>query len=182
MDIRRSIRPLDYALTAVLAALAAFIGVENVNAGPHADVAHALDSHSALIVPVFVLTTLPLLARRHNVLAALGVSLGVMAADVVAFGWIVRCGFGLPLTFAFAYAVARYAGHRQNQVIGLVGVLALQTVTLVQDSATDGLGALGVSLPLSAVAYGIGLFVQNRLGRTADGPTLHAERAVHAQV
>jgi MFS superfamily sulfate permease-like transporter len=81
-----------------------------------------------------------------------------------------------------AYAVARFGGSRQNQVVGLVGILALQIVTLVQDSSTGGLGALGLSLPVTAVAYGIGLFVQARAERTGSGPTLHAEHAVPAQV
>lgn len=180
MDFRRSIRPLDYVLAAVLVALAGFLGVENVNAGPDADVAHALDSHSALLIPVFMLAALPILWRRVNVLAAVGASFVVVAASVLAFGWVTRCGFALPLAFAMAYAVARFGGSRQNHVIGLVGILALQIVTLVQDSSTGGLGALGLSLPLSAVAYGIGLFVQFRSRRTVDGPTLPVDRAQHA--
>ena len=47
MDILKGIRPLDYVLTAAMVALAVLIGWENVIAGPDADVAHALDSHSA---------------------------------------------------------------------------------------------------------------------------------------
>ena len=61
-----------------------------------------------------------------------------------------------------AYAVARFAGSRQNHVIGLVGILALQIVTLVKDASTGGLGALALSVPAAAVFYGIGLFVQSR--------------------
>src|SRR4051794_11852903 len=139
MDILKGIRPLDWVLTAVMVALAVVIGIENVNAGPNADVAHSLDSHSALMVPVFVLAALPILWRRRNILAAIGVSLAVVAASVPAFGWVTRCGFALPLAVAMAYAVARFAGSRQNQVVGLIGILALQIVTLVQDSSTGGL-------------------------------------------
>ena len=181
MDIFKGIRPLDYVLTAVMVALAAFIGFENVNAGPHADVAHALDSHSALMIPVFVLAVLPILWRRRNILAAIGASFVVIAASVLAFGWVTRCGFALPLSIAMAYAVARFAGSRQNQVIGLVGILALQIVTLMQDSSTGGLGALGLSVPVAAVAFGIGLFVQSRAGRTVSAPTLPVEHAEYAQ-
>jgi hypothetical protein len=179
MDIFKGIRPLDYVLTAVMVALAAFIGFENVNAGPHADVAHALDSHSALMVPVFVIAALPILWRRRNILAAIGVSFVVTAASVPMFGWVTRCGWALPLSIAMAYAVARFAGSKQNHVIGLVGILALQIVTLVKDSSTGGLGALALSVPAAAVLYGIGWWVQSRAEKSASQPTLGVEH-VHA--
>ena len=142
-----------------MVALAVCIGLENVNAGPDADLAHPLDSQSALMIPVFVLAALPILWRRRSILAAIGVSFVVVAASVPMFGWVTRCGFALPLSIAMAYAVARFAGSRQNHVIGLVGILALQIVTLMKDSSTGGLGALALSVPVAAVFYGIGLFV-----------------------
>jgi hypothetical protein len=179
MDILKGIRPLDYVLTAVVVGLAAFIGIENVNAGADADVAHALDSHSALMIPVFVIAALPLLWRRRNILAAIGISFVVTAASVPMFGWVTRCGWALPLSIAMAYAVARFAGSKQNHVIGLVGILALQIVTLMKDSSTGGLGALALSVPAAAVCYGIGWFVQSRVVKSAVEPTLSAER-VHA--
>ena len=151
MDILKGIRPLDYVLTAVMVALAALIGFENVNAGADADVAHALDSHSALMIPVFVVAALPILWRRRNILAAIGVSfvvdrrqrpdvrlghpLRVRAAAVVRDG--VRRG-----------AVRRQPGRTTSSVS--VGILALQVVTLVKDSSTDGLGALAFSVPVAA--------------------------------
>jgi hypothetical protein len=179
MDILKGIRPLDYVLTAVMVALAILIGLENVNAGPDADVAHALDSHSALMIPVFVLASLPILWRRRSILAAVGASFAVVAASVPAFGWVTRCGFALPLSIAMAYAVARFAGSRQNHLIGLVGVFALQVVTLVKDSSTGGLGALGLSVPIAAICYGIGLFVHSRAVKQATARTLGVEH-VHA--
>jgi hypothetical protein len=178
MDIVRGIRPLDLVLTACMVALAVVIGLENVTAGPDADLAHPLDSQSAWMVPVFVVASLPILWRRRGILAAIAVSLVVVAASVPAFGWVTRCGFALPLSVAMAYAVARFAGSRQNQVVGLVGILALQVVTLVEDSSTGGLGALAFSVPVTAVAYGIGLLVQSRAERVA-APTLGVEH-VHA--
>lgn len=179
MDIIKGVRPLDYALTAVMVALAALTGFENVNAGAGADVAHPLDSHSVLMVPVFMIAALPILWRRRNILAAIGVSFVVLAASVPAFGWVTRCGFALPLSVAMAYAVARFAGSRQNHVIGLVGVLALQIVTLVKDSSTGGLGALAFSVPAAALFYGFGLLVQTRVGTRAAEPTLSHEH-LHA--
>lgn len=179
MDILKGIRPLDYVLAAVMVALAVLVGVENVNSGPDADVVHALDSHSALMIPVFALAALPILWRRRNILAVIGVSFVITAASVPMFGWVTRCGWALPLSMAMAYAVARFAGGRQNQVIGLVGVLAFQIVTLVQDSSTGGLSALAFSAPLAGVFYGIGLFVQSRSAKGAAEPTMDAEH-VHA--
>jgi hypothetical protein len=179
MDILKGIRPLDYVLAAVMVAIAVLIGIENVNAGPDADVAHALDSHSALMIPVFAVAALPILWRRRHILAAIGVSFVVTAASVPMFGWVTRCGWALPLAIAMAYAVARFAGSPQNHVIGLVGVLALQVVTLMKDSSTGGLDALAFSLPVSALAYGIGLFVQSRAAKQPTAPTVDAER-VHA--
>jgi len=174
MDIFKGIRPLDYVLTAVMAALAVLIGLENVNATDDADVAHTIDSHSALMVPVFVIAALPILSRRRNILAAIGVSFVVTAASVPMFGWVTRCGWALPLSVAMAYAVARFAGSKQNQVVGLVGIFAFQIVTLVQDSATGGLGALAVSVPAAALFYGIGWFVQSRADkRTPTEPQEH---------
>jgi hypothetical protein len=179
MDIFKGIRPLDYVLTAVMVALAALIGFENVNAGADADLAHKLDSQSAWMIPVFVVAALPILWRRRGILAAIGVSFVVTAASVPMFGWVTRCGWALPLSIAMAYAVARFAGSRQNHVIGLVGVLALQIVSLMKDSATGGLGALGLSVPIAAAFYAIGLFVQTRAAKSADAPTLGVEH-VHA--
>jgi hypothetical protein len=99
----------------------------------------------------------------------------VLAASVPAFGWVTRCGFALPLSIAMAYAVARFAGSRQNHLVGLFGVLALQIVSLMKDASTGGLGALVLSVPIAAVLYGIGLFVQSRAEKTATGPTLGVE-------
>lgn len=180
MDIFKGIRPLDYVLTTVMVALALLIGFENVNAGADADVAHALDSHSVLMIPVFGLAALPILWRRRNILAAIGVSFVITAASVPMFGWVTRCGWALPLSIAMAYAVARFAGGKQNHIVGLVGVLALQIVTLVKDSSTGGLGALGLSVPIAAAFYGIGRFVQSRADKAATtGSTLDVEH-VHA--
>jgi MFS superfamily sulfate permease-like transporter len=127
------------------------------------------------MIPVFGLAALPILWRRSNILAAIGVSFVITAASVPMFGWVVRCGWALPLSIAMAYAVARFAGSKQNHVIGLVGILALQIVALVKDSATDGLGALALSLPVAAVFYGIGLFVQSRSEKQPAGSSVDRE-------
>lgn len=176
MDILKGLRPVDYALAASMVGLAALLGFVNVTAGSDVDdLAHGLDSQSPLIVPVFMAAALPILWRRRNVLAAISASFVIVAASIPAFGWVIRCGFALPLSIAMAYAVARFAGSRQNHVVGLLGILALQVVVLVRDASTGGLGALPLSVPLAALAYGIGLFVQSRVQESVERPTLAPE-------
>lgn len=177
MNILKGIRPSDYVLAAAAVALAALLGYVNVSAGSDVeDLAHGLDSQSPLIVPVFMAAALPVLWRRRNILGAIGASFVVVAASLPAFGWLIRCGFGLPLSIAMAYAVARFAGSRQNHVVGLVGILALQVVVLIQDASTGGLGALALSVPLAAVSYGVGMFVQSRTHEDVERPAVAPER------
>jgi hypothetical protein len=88
------------------------------------------------------------------------------AAHVLAFGWLTRCGVALPLTFALAYAVARFGGAWRNHLIGLAGIVVIQLLVLVRDSSIDTVaGALPLALPGAALFYGIGLFVQNRASK-----------------
>jgi hypothetical protein len=129
------------------------------------------------MIPVFALAALPILWRRRNILAAIGVSFVITAASVPMFGWVTRCGWALPLSVAMAYAVARFGGSKQNHLTGLVGILALQIVTLMKDASTGGLGALALSVPAAAVFYGIGLYVQSRTTKASTAPTLGVEHA-----
>ncbi|GEM_PF-1872929 len=178
--ILKGVKPLDYLATGLNVVLAALIGLENITAGAGADVAHPLDSHSWAMLPVFVLAAAPLLWRRRNVVAAIAVSVVVVAASLPAFGWVTRCGFALPLAGFFAYAVARFAGGKQYQLIGLAGIAFLEVLALVKDSSTGGLGGLVVGIPLVVVGYGLGLFVQSRATKRVTAPTLAGERVVHA--
>ncbi|GAB2622099.1 hypothetical protein Aab01nite_76760 [Paractinoplanes abujensis] len=124
------------------------------------------------MLPVFLLATAPILGRRRNVLAVVGASVAAMAVHLVAFGWVTRCGVGLPLAFALSYAVARFAGNRRNQAIGSAGVAALILLVLAQDTSIGGLpGGLEIALPGAALFYGIGFYVQKRADRrVANAP------------
>jgi hypothetical protein len=127
---------------------------------------HAQSSTSWAMLPAFVLVTLPILWRRRNILAVIGVTAVTTTAHVLAFGWNTRCGVVLPLTFALAYSVARFAGARRNHVIGLAGILVLQVVMLVRDASIDAVAdALPLALPIAVLFYGIGFFVQNRVSK-----------------
>jgi hypothetical protein len=180
--ILKGVRPLDYVLAAVMTVLGAFLMVENITAPADADLAHPLSTHSWVILPVFVLVTLPILWRRRNILAVIGVTIAASAVHLLAFGWLTRCGAMIPLSFALAYAVARFAGNLRNQLVGVAGIVALQVVMLVHDSSIGPIGdGLVIALPGAALFYGIGLLVQNRVSRKQQQPAAVApviERAV----
>jgi hypothetical protein len=130
------------------------------------------------MLPVFVLVTLPILWRRRSILAVVAVTAVAMLAHVLAFGWITRCGVALPLAFALAYAVARFAGAWRNHVLGLVGVVVAMVVMLARDASIDTIASgLVLALPITALFYGIGLFVQNRVTKQSAGVPPVTERA-----
>ena len=159
-------KPSDYVLAGLFTAGGILLMVANVMADDDTSLAHPVSTTSWLILPVFLLATVPILWRRRNALAATWLTAAAMAAHVLAFGWLTRCGVGLPLAAALAYAIARFAGGMRNQAVGLAGVVALIVLTLVRDSSTGGLpGGLEIGLPAAALFYGIGLAVQNRVAR-----------------
>ena len=57
----------------------------------------------------------------------------------------------LPLSFALAYAVARFARGGRDHLIGLVGILLLLVVTLVRDSSTSFAGAMPIAVAGAAI-------------------------------
>lgn len=163
-----TLKPTDYILAGLLTAGGALLMVENIMAGDTAP-AHPVDTTSWTILPVFLLTTIPILWRRRNVLAVVAITVAAMALHLLAFGWLTRCGVGLPLAAALAYAVARFAGSARNQILGLAGVVALILLTLAQDSSIGGLpGGLEIALPGAALFYAAGAAVQNRMTKKAE--------------
>ena len=152
------VRKADAVLAALLTALGVVLMVENMATGPGADV--RVDSRSWLMIPVFAAVTLPILWRRRNLLAVLGVTAAALAVHVLAFGWVVRCGAGLPLAVALAYAAGRLTIGRRS-VTALVASLAVQVLVLVQDSAA-GLGILPATAVIGVAAWGVGVWLRRR--------------------
>jgi hypothetical protein len=164
--ILKGVRPLDYVLAVLMTAAGAYLMYENVTAASDINLPHALSSRSWMMLPLFLLVTLPILWRRRNILAVIGVTAVATAIHVLVFGWITRCGVVLPLSCALAYAVARFAGARRNHVIGLVGVVVVQLLAIVKDASIDGMAsAIVIAVPAAALFYGIGLIVQTRVTR-----------------
>jgi hypothetical protein len=161
--ILKNVRPTDYLIAAVMTIAGVFLMWENVHLGDEA-LAHPTSTTTWWMLPAFVPVTLPVLWRRRHVLAVVAVTTLATAGHVLAFGWLTRCGVALPLSFALAYAVARFAGGKRDHLLGLAGILVFHLVTLVRDSSTGGLPhGLELAIPLTAVFYGIGLLVQNRV-------------------
>jgi hypothetical protein len=157
-SILRGVRPLDYVLAAALTALGIILMVGNMHS---TDANTRIDSTSAVMIPIFAAATLPILWRRTNLWAVLGVTAVALAVHDVAFGWVVRCGAGLPLAFALAYAVGRLMTDRKQSYFGLAAVAAIQFLVLVTDSAA-GLGIIPFTIAISAAFWGVGLYLQKR--------------------
>jgi hypothetical protein len=168
-ELLKGIRPLDYVLAGLMTAAGALLMVENITA-TDSDLPHPMSTTTWVMLPVFLLVTLPILWRRRNILAVVGVTAVTTLAHVLAFGWVTRCGVVIPLGFALAYAVARYAGSWLNQLIGLGGIVVLELVMLWRDASIDTVaGALAIALPGIALFYGIGVLVQNRVTKRSGG-------------
>jgi hypothetical protein len=165
--IFKGIRPLDYVLAALATAAGAFLMYENITAHSHG-LPHPQSTTTAAMLPFFLAVTVPILWRRRNILAVVGITTVALAVHVVLFGWNTRCGVVLPLSFALAYAVARFANGRREQLIALTGILLLQVVTIARDASIDTLlSALPLAVAGGAICYGIGRFVQVRVNKKA---------------
>src|SRR3978361_1766945 len=110
-SVVRGIRPVDVVLAGALSALGVWLMVENVlypdsrtaAAIAKGGMVHALSSHSWAMLPLFLVATLSVLWWRRSVVTVTVVALAVMVLHDVLFGWVTRCGAGLPLAFVLAY-------------------------------------------------------------------------------
>jgi hypothetical protein len=157
--ILAGVRKGDVALAALLTALGVVLMVANI----YGDDGTRIDSRSWLSVPVFAAATLPILWRRRGMVPVLLVTAAALAVHVLAFGWLVRCGAGLPLALALAYGVGRLSRGGWS-VAGLLGTVAIQFLVLVRDSAA-GLEILPVTAAAGLVAWGVGVLLTRRAAR-----------------
>ena len=76
------------------------------------------------------------------------------------FGWVTRCGAGLPLAFVLAFlgAVA-YPRTKAWLVCGLSALLAAAVVVV---DATTGPDVLALALPIVLIVFGIGRAARHR--------------------
>ena len=162
-ELVRGIRPVDVVLAGVLSGLGILLMLENI---VDDDPAIRVDSHSWLLVPVFLAATLPVLWWRRGPVPVLVVACVAMGLHVVAFGALVRCGAGLPLAFAVAFRSGTIEDRRRRTTALGLSVL-LCALVLVRDTAA-GIGMLPVCVLLSTGLFGIGRVLAHRSRMTVE--------------
>lgn len=172
--VLHGIRPVDGVLAGAFTVLGVLLMVANVvssDADSSAAVAagtmhHEVSSHSWAMVPAFVLAVVPVLWWRRSVPAATGAALTLMVLHDLVFGWVTRCGVGLPLAFLLAYLGAVALERRPALLnLGLTGLLVL--AVLVVD-ATTGLGPAVLALPILLIVFVLGRAVRRRTVMSAE--------------
>ena len=177
LSVFRGIRPVDWVLAGALTALGVCLMAADVLIEDSAvsrsisegTMVHPMSSHSWTMVPVFALATIPVLWWRRNVIVVTGIALAVLVLHDVVFGWVTRCGAGLPLAFVLAYLGA-VALERGQAWISLALSAVVTAVVLVVDSTT-GVEPIVLALPIVLIVFGIGRAVRHR---TAMGTELRA--------
>ncbi|GIE30632.1 hypothetical protein Ait01nite_036770 [Actinoplanes italicus] len=137
----------------------------NLTNGDDPTLIHPVSTSSWLIVPAFLLVTVPILWRRGNVTAVVAATAAAVALHVLAFGWVTRCGVVIPLAAALAYAVARFANGTREHVLGLAGIVVTEVIMLWRDSSAGLADALPFAIAPVVVFYALGWLVKNQLNR-----------------
>jgi signal transduction histidine kinase len=166
--IWRGIRAGDYVLAAVLTALGVLmmhfdVGQSDAQVSraiADGSMVHAVSSHSAWMFPVFAAAMVTALWWRRSVLVVIGVATAVMALHDGLFGWVTRCGAGLPLALVLAFLGAlTYDRVKAWTAAGLSALLAFAVVAV---DATTGPGVIGLVLPVILIVFGIGRAARHR--------------------
>lgn len=173
----QGVRPVDWVLAGVLTALGIALMVEDVafdDADAPGNIAagtmvHQMTSHSWAMVPVFAAATVAVLWWRRSVITVTGIAVVVMVLHDLLFGWVTRCGAGLPLAFVLAYLGA-VALERRRAWIAL-GLCVLLTAAVLLVDATTGFEPMVLAVPIALIVFAIGRAVRHR---TAMGAELKA--------
>ena len=167
-EVFRGVKVGDWLLAGALTALGALLMVMNVTT-PDAEtardvatgeMAHLVESHSPWMVPVFAAATIPVLWWRRSSLAVTGVALVALVLHDLSFGWVTRCGAGLPLAFVLAFLGALSYGRTKAWVC--CGISALVTVAVLAVDSSAGPGALVLALPVVLIVFGVGRAARHR--------------------
>jgi signal transduction histidine kinase len=172
--VLQGIRPVDWVLAGALTALGIVLMLENVlftdahaaSAIAEGTMVHELTSHSWAMVPVFALANIPVLWWRRGVIGVTAIALVVMVLHDLLFGWVTRCGAGLPLAFVLAYLGA-VGLERRRAWINLGLVTLLTAATLVVD-ATTGFEPFVLAMPIVLIVFGIGRAVRHRTAMSVE--------------
>ena len=168
------LRPLDWVLAGALTALGVWLMVTNVvisDAQVAANIAagtmvHEITSHSWAMVPVFAVATVSVLWWRRNMIVVTGIAVVAMAAHDLLFGWVTRCGAGLPLAFVLAYLGAASLERRRSWIA--LGLATMLTAAVLVVDATTGFGLIVLALPIVLIVFAIGRAVRHRTAMSAE--------------
>jgi signal transduction histidine kinase len=167
-EVFRGVKIGDLLLAAALTALGSLLMYFDINTTDaevtrsiaDGSMVHPIDSHSLWMLPVFLGATVPVLWWRRSVLAVTGVAAGFMVLHDVLFGWVTRCGAGLPLAFVLAFLGA--LAYPRTKAWLVCGLCALLTAAVLVIDATTGPDALALALPIVVVVFGIGRAARHR--------------------
>ncbi|WP_405063271.1 hypothetical protein OG474_16995 [Kribbella sp. NBC_01505] len=186
----RGIKPVDWLLAGGLTAIGVLLMLENIQmpdtevqqAIAEGSMVHGTSSHSFWMIPVFVLATVPVLWWRRSILAVTGVSVAVLALHDVLFGWVTRCGAGLPLAFVLTFLGALTVKRTKAWIVCGLNVV-LTGLVLVVD-ATTGPSVILLAVPVVVIVFAVGLAARHRsvlnqelANREAELRQLRDERA-----
>jgi signal transduction histidine kinase len=164
----RGIKAGDYALAAVLTALGVLMmhfdvgetDAQVTRAIAHGSMVHGVSSHSAWMFPVFAAAMVTVLWWRRSVLVVIGIATVAMALHDGLFGWVTRCGAGLPLALVLAFLGAlTYDRVKAWIAAGLAALLAFAVVAV---DATTGPKVIVLVLPVILIVFGIGRAARHR--------------------
>jgi signal transduction histidine kinase len=164
----RGIKIGDYVLAAILTALGLLLMVFDVRstdaqvarAVADGSMVHAESSHSLWMIPLFAAATVSVLWWRRSLLAVTGIAIVVMALHDVLFGWVTRCGAGLPLALVLVFLAA--LAYERAKAWLAAGLSALLAFAVVAVDATTGPNVIGLVLPVMLIIFGIGWAVRRR--------------------
>ena len=164
----RGIKVGDYVVAGILTALGALLMLLDIRitdaqvakAVAGGSMAHVMSSHSSWMLPVFAAATVPVLWWRRSVLAVAGVAIVVMALHDALFGWVTRCGAGLPLAFVLAFLGA--LTYERGKAWIAAGLSALLAFAVVVVDATTGPGVIGLVVPVIVIVFVIGRAARHR--------------------
>ena len=167
-EVFRGIKVRDWVLAGVLTGLGLIVMQFDVQvtdahvakAVAEGSMVHPMGSHSAWMIPVFFAATVPVLWWRRSVIAVTGVAIAVMALHDVLFGWVTRCGAGLPLAFVLAFLGALTYERTKAWIAG--GLSALLSMVVVVIDASTGPSVLVLALPVVVIVFGVGRAARHR--------------------
>jgi signal transduction histidine kinase len=167
-EVFRGIKARDWVLAGGLTALGVVLMWYDVQASDaqvreaiaEGSMVHTMGSHSLWMIPVFSAATIPVLWWRRSIIAVTAFSAVVMALHDVVFGWVTRCGAGLPLAFVLAFLGALASERTMAWVI--CGLAVLLTVLVLVIDATTGPSALVLALPVLFIVFGVGRAARHR--------------------